>query len=62
MSYIKLEVSRDAYSPDQVYGSCTISELRDWCDDWDDDDVIILSHDNGYTYGGLSLDDAEAID
>lgn len=55
-------VSRDGYTPSQVaHECCTARELRDFLDDYNDDTLIILSHDNGYTYGPLHLD-AEEVD
>lgn len=64
MQYVKIEVSRTAYSPRQLseYDSCTIAQLREWCDDFSDDTVVILSHDDGYTFGGLPIDTAEIGD
>lgn len=59
MKYVRIEVSRDAYAPKQLdeSDSCTIGQLREWCDDFSDDTVVILSHDDGYTFGGLPIDD-----
>jgi hypothetical protein len=32
----------------------TIGELKGLLRDFDDDDLFIISHDNGYTYGSIS--------
>ncbi len=48
------EVRREGYSIDQVGNAVTVRELRDFLEDLEDDMEIILSHDNGYTYGSLS--------
>jgi len=48
------EAQREGYSIDQVGNAVTVRELRDLLEDMDDDMEIILSHDNGYTYGTLS--------
>lgn len=48
-----LEVFREVYSPWQV-DSCetlTVGELKQALDKFDDDTPLLVSHDNGYTYG-----------
>lgn len=49
------EASRDGYGIDQVRSPVTVGELKVLLEDIDDDMLFILSHDNGYTYGSLSL-------
>lgn len=49
-----IETSRDGYSPEQLHGTMTVGELRELLENYDDDMPVILSNDNGYTYGGLS--------
>ena len=49
------EASRSAYSiGDIVDGAITVGELRALLEDYDDETPLVLSHDNGYTYGSLS--------
>lgn len=49
------EAQRMTYSLDYVLAdaSITISALRDLLEDYDDEDIFVLSHDNGYTYGSI---------
>ena len=47
------EAKRTGYSIDQVRKPMTAGELRRLLEDYDDDTLIILSHDRGYTYGSL---------
>lgn len=56
MSKIALvfEAVREGYSIDQLRCPITAGELRELLDDVDDDTIVVLSHDNGYTYGSLS--------
>ena len=48
------EARREGYGIDQIRNPITVGELRSFLEDLDDDQIIILSHDNGYTYGSLS--------
>lgn len=55
------EAGRDGYSVDQVKDrAMTVGELKRILEDYDDDDLIILMHDRGYTYGSLDDDYQEA--
>ena len=48
------EAERQGYSVDQVEDKAmTVSELLRILEDYDEDDLIIMSHDNGYTYGSI---------
>lgn len=52
---IVCEAERSGYDISQVADSAmTIGELKELLRDFDDDDLFIISHDNGYTYGSLS--------
>ena len=46
-------VMREGYGIDQINNPLTVGDLRYLLEDLDDDITIILSHDNGYTYGSL---------
>ena len=50
---IVFEVIREGYGIDQINNPLTVGDLRELLEDLDDDITIILSHDNGYTYGSL---------
>ena len=52
--YLKIEVSRDAYSQEDI-DTMTVGELIRELRNYDEDLPVILSHDNGYTYGGLYI-------
>lgn len=45
---------RTGYGIDQVRHPMTVGKLRELLEDLDDDMMVILSHDNGYTYGSMS--------
>lgn len=54
-AYIKIDASRDTYSAaDAVEQTMTAGELIRILEDYDEDTPVILSHDNGYTYGYLT--------
>lgn len=56
-----IEAQRTGYSIDQVEKTMTVGQLKAFLEDWDvdDDTPIYLSHDNGYTYGGINMNDFE---
>lgn len=51
---IIFEAPRTGYTIDQVESPMTIGELKLYLEDFEDDDLFILSHDGGYTYGSVS--------
>ena len=50
---IVFEVAREGYAIGHVRRPMTVGELKELLEDYEDDTVVILSHDNGYTYGTL---------
>ena len=44
---------RESYGIDQIRKPMTVAELRDILEDYNDDDLVILSHDNDYTFGSV---------
>lgn len=50
---IIFEAIREGYAPDQVVWPTTVGELMEILADYDEDTAIIISHDNGYTFGSL---------
>ena len=54
MEFVQIEAMRQTYSPSDIAGkTLTVAELRELLDQYPDDMPVILSHDNGYTYGGI---------
>ena len=51
---IVFDAARTGYSIDQVSRPMTVGELIDILDEFEDDTLVILSHDNDYTFGSLS--------
>ena len=52
---VVFEASRDGYGIDQIADKAmTVGELISILEDYDEDALVVLSHDNGYTYGTLS--------
>ncbi|SDO87136.1 hypothetical protein [Selenomonas ruminantium] len=57
MEYLRIEAQRQAYGPDDLKRkTMTVGELKRLLEDFDEDLPVILSHDNGYTYGSISDD------
>ena len=48
-----IQARRDAYSKNEVR-TITVKELIQELEQYDEDAKVVLSHDNGYTYGGVS--------
>lgn len=51
--YLVIEASRTAYSPSQVKQTMTVGELIELLSEYNEYMPVVLSHDNGYTYGGI---------
>lgn len=56
---ITFEAEREGYTRGQVYRPLTVGELREFLEQYEDDTLIFLSHDRGYTYGTLRLEEVE---
>lgn len=56
-SVLVFEADRTGYAIDQIRNPMTVGELKALLEDCDDDTLIILSHDRGYTYGSLNGSD-----
>jgi hypothetical protein len=54
-----INAKRNGYAPEQCGNTMTVGELMRYLEDFDQDDKIYLSHDNGYTYGSISEWDFE---
>ena len=48
-----IQARRDAYSKNEVR-TITVKELIQELEQYDEDAKVVLSHDNGYTYGGIT--------
>ena len=52
------EASRDGYSIGQIANrAMTVGKLKNLLEDYDDETLIVLSHDQGYTYGSLYFEE-----
>lgn len=54
MTTLIIEARRTAYSPKDIRRTMTVGELIRYLEDYNEDTPIILSHDNGYTYGEIN--------
>lgn len=48
-----IEASNEAYKTSDVRAPITVADLRDFLEEWDDDDILFLSFDHGYSYGTI---------
>ncbi len=54
MARVIIAADREGYDIDQVRKTMTVGELVKLLQDYDEDAPVYLSHDNGYTYGGIT--------
>ena len=59
---LTINAHREGYAPDQIASTMTVGELIEFLNNFDEDEKIYLSHDNGYTYGGITAYRFEEID
>ena len=51
---LTINAHREGYAPDQIASTMTVGELIEFLNNFDEDEKVYLSHDNGYTYGGIT--------
>lgn len=54
MYYLMIEGRREGYGPDQLHRTMTVGELIAYLEQFDEETPVILSNDNGYTYGSIT--------
>lgn len=52
--YLFFEGNVDGYSPDQIRRTMTVAELMDLLSMYNDDTLVMISYDNGRTYGAIT--------
>ena len=52
MARLIINAMRESYGKDDIR-TMTVGELMRFLEDFDEDTPVILSHDSGYTYGGI---------
>ena len=55
MKRLMINAMRESYGKDDIR-TMTVGELKAFLEDYDDDALVVLSHDSGYTYGGIRQD------
>ena len=61
MKKLIILAQRESYGMEDVR-TMTVRELREALEEFDDNAEVILSHDSGYTYGGIRYDLMEEED
>lgn len=54
---VVIAITRDAYCISDARPTITVSEVCDALKDYDYDEMVYISHDNGYTYGPINEND-----
>jgi len=57
-----INANRTGYSTSQIKNTMTVGELIEFLQGFDEDSRIYLSHDNGYTYGGITCSDIDEVE
>ena len=57
-----INANRTGYSPFQIQHTMTVGELIAALEEFDENTLVYLKHDGGYTYGGISWGDLEEGD
>ena len=52
-----IEAKKEGYTPSQVRRTMTVGELIGYLEQFDENTPVYLSHDSGYTYGGITQHD-----
>ena len=55
MNTLIINAERTAYKPSDIQNTMTVRELIEALEYFDENARVILSHDNGYTYGGITI-------
>ena len=53
MECLVIQAEREGYSKTQIHRTMTVGELIAVLSDYDEDLPVYLSHDSGYTFGGI---------
>lgn len=56
MKYVTIETNRTGYSIHQVGNTMTVGDLISALGQFDEDEKVYLSNDDGYTYGNIYWD------
>jgi len=59
MTKLFINGNRNGYSTKQCGRTMTVSELIAYLEQFDDDTLVYLKNDNGYTYGSITERDFE---
>lgn len=62
MTKLMIEAEREGYSTDQIRHTMTVGELIAYLEQFDEDEPVYLSHDRGYTYGGITEDRFDEVE
>lgn len=62
MTYLRLEAHRSGYNINQIDSTMTAGELAEFFQEFPEDMPVYLSHDEGYTFGGIHEYDFEEWD
>lgn len=60
--YLFITGKRNGYSPDQCGHTVTVGELISLLSEYDEDALVYLNNDNGYTYGSITEFDLESTE
>ena len=63
MKTISISATREAYEPSQLHHTMTVNDLIDclqeMADAYGEDTLVVVSNDNGYTFGSLGWESVD---
>jgi hypothetical protein len=60
-SKVIIEARRETYDMDAIGCSMTVGDLIKLLSEFDENAEVVLSHDNGYTFGGIYTSDFSEV-
>lgn len=57
MANLIINAKREGYSTSQIRRTMTVGEMIAYLEQFDEELPVYLSHDNGYTFGGITEHD-----
>lgn len=51
---LTIDGRREGYAPNQIGDTMTVGELIDYLSQYDDETLVMINNDNGYTYGSIN--------
>lgn len=54
-NYLVIKIRRESYDVEGIDNKTTVAELIEFLSQYDEDTIVALDNDNGYTFSGLNV-------